>query len=152
MADIVDKQTRSRMMAGIRGRNTKPELVVRQALHAKGFRYRLHRKDLAGKPDITLPRYNAVIFVNGCFWHCHNCHLFQWPRTRAKFWRTKILANQARDRKKINILLGQGWRVFVLWECSIKGTQGDSLVSVIDGLSSWITGNSCFGETHVTPF
>jgi len=139
------------MMSGIRGKNTKPELFVRQALHAKGFRYRLHRKDLAGKPDITLPRYNAVIFVNGCFWHGHNCHLFKWPKTRADFWRTKIRANQARDRKNINILLDQGWRVFVLWECSIKGVQGDALVSVIEDLSNWIAGESCFDETNATP-
>jgi|SRR5690554_1361359 len=147
MADIVDKQTRSRMMSGIRGKNTKPELVVRQALHARGFRYRLHRKDLAGKPDITLPRYNAVIFINGCFWHGHSCHLFKWPKTRPEFWRSKIGANQERDRKSIETLLDQGWRVFILWECSIKNARAESLAPVIDELSSWITGLSCFGET-----
>ncbi|MFP3976651.1 very short patch repair endonuclease [Marinobacter sp. KMM 10035] len=147
MADIVDKQTRSRMMSGIRGKNTKPELVVRQALHAKGFRYRLHRKDLAGKPDITLPRYNAVVFINGCFWHGHSCHLFKWPKTRPEFWRSKIGANQERDRKNIETLLERGWRVFILWECSIKNARAESLTPVIDDLSSWITGPSCFGET-----
>lgn len=147
MADIVDKQTRSRMMSGIRGKNTKPELVVRQALHAKGFRYRLHRKDLAGKPDITLPRYNAVIFINGCFWHGHSCHLFKWPKTRPEFWRSKIGANQERDRKSINALLDQGWRVFILWECSIKNARSEALAPVIDDLSNWITGPDCFGET-----
>ncbi|MDS1308884.1 very short patch repair endonuclease [Marinobacter xiaoshiensis] len=147
MTDIVDKQTRSRMMSGIRGKNTKPELVVRQALHARGFRYRLHRKDLAGKPDITLPRYNAVVFINGCFWHGHSCHLFKWPKTRREFWRSKIGANQERDRKSIETLLDRGWRVFILWECSVKNARAESLASVIDDLSSWITGSSCFGET-----
>lgn len=147
MADIVDKQTRSRMMSGIRGKNTKPELVVRQALHARGFRYRLHRKDLAGKPDITLRRYNAVIFINGCFWHGHSCHLFKWPKTRPEFWRSKIGANQERDRKSIDTLLDQGWRVFILWECSIKGAHAKSFSSVIDELSSWIVGPDFFGET-----
>lgn len=147
MTDIVDKQTRSRMMSGIRGKNTKPELVVRQALHARGFRYRLHRKDLAGKPDITLPRYNAVVFINGCFWHGHSCHLFKWPKTRPEFWRSKIGANQERDRKSIETLLDRGWRVFILWECSVKNARAESLASVIDDLSSWITGSSCFGET-----
>jgi DNA mismatch endonuclease (patch repair protein) len=82
MADIVDKATRSRMMAGIRGKNTKPELLVRRALHAEGFRFRLHVKDLPGKPDIVLPRYKAVIFVHGCFWHGHECTHFKWPKTR----------------------------------------------------------------------
>ncbi|WP_100638953.1 very short patch repair endonuclease [Marinobacter salexigens] len=147
MVDIVDQKTRSRMMSGIRGKNTKPELVIRQALHAKGFRYRLHRKDLAGRPDIVLPRYRAVIFVNGCFWHGHSCHLFKWPATRPDFWRAKIEANQARDRKNIDTLLGQGWRVFVLWECSIKGAAAKSFAPVIDDLSAWIAGSDVFGET-----
>lgn len=134
-------------MSGIRGKNTKPELVVRQALHARGFRYRLHRRELAGKPDITLPRYNAVIFVNGCFWHGHNCRLFKWPKTRPDFWRAKIGANQVRDRKNIDTLLSQGWRVFVLWECSIKGAHTKSIAPVVDDLSAWIAGRDFFGET-----
>jgi DNA mismatch endonuclease, patch repair protein len=97
MADIVPKAKRSEMMAGIRGKNTRPEMLVRRALHAHGYRFRLHRKDLPGKPDIVLPKYRAVIFVHGCFWHGHDCHLFKWPKTREDFWIQKIKNNQERD-------------------------------------------------------
>lgn len=100
MVDIVDVSTRSRMMAGIKNRNTKPEILIRKLLHKKGFRFRLHVKDLPGKPDIVLPKYKALIFVNGCFWHGHiNCHLFKLPATRTEFWQAKITRNQANDCK-----------------------------------------------------
>ena len=97
-ADIVTPAVRSRMMAGIRGKDTRPELVLRTALHRRGFRYRLHRRDLPGTPDLVFPGRKAVIFVHGCFWHGHDCHLFHWPQTRADFWRGKIGGNIARDR------------------------------------------------------
>lgn len=99
MVDIVDVSTRSRMMAGIKNRNTKPEILIRKLLYKKGYRFRLHVKDLPGKPDIVLPKYKAVIFVNGCFWHGHkNCSLFKLPATRTEFWQEKITRNQANDR------------------------------------------------------
>ena len=93
MADVVDRKTRSRMMSGIRGKNTRPELLIRKGLHARGFRFRLHDKRLPGKPDLVLPKYSAVIFVHGCFWHGHDCHLFKWPQSRREFWRKKITRN-----------------------------------------------------------
>lgn len=122
MVDIVSPQKRSRMMAGIRGTDTKPEHIVRKALHGAGLRFRLHRKDLAGRPDVVMPRFNLVLFVNGCFWHGHeDCHLFRLPRTRTEFWEAKIGGNRQRDARNTEMLAGQGWRVGVIWECAIKG-------------------------------
>lgn len=120
MTDIVDPATRSRMMSGIRGKNTKPEIIVRQALHKAGFRFRLHRKDLPGNPDIVLPRYRAVIFVHGCFWHGHGCRYFKVPKTRTDFWLDKIMANAKRDRQKEDALRATGWTVLTVWECEIR--------------------------------
>lgn len=119
LADIVDSKTRSRMMAGIRGKDTKPEMIVRRALHKAGYRFRLHRKDLPGKPDIVLPRYRTAIFVHGCFWHGHDCKHFKWPKTRPDFWREKIEKNVERDRRAIAELERLGWNVKVIWECQV---------------------------------
>ena len=99
MTDVVNKQTRSRMMSGIKSKNTKPELIIRKALFKKGFRFKLHDKSLPGKPDLVLPKYDAVIFIHGCFWHQHNCHLFKWPSTRPEFWETKIHRNVEVDKR-----------------------------------------------------
>ena len=109
------------MMAGIRGRNTRPELVIRKALHARGFRYRLHVAGLPGKPDIVLPRFRAVIFVHGCFWHGHDCPLFRLPATRSEFWEAKISRNRERDREVLGALKTTGWRCLTVWECAIRG-------------------------------
>lgn len=138
MADVVDPATRSRMMSGIRGKNTKPELLIRKALHARGFRYRLHC-DLPGKPDICLPRHRAVIFVHGCFWHGHDCHLFKWPSTRPEFWRAKIERNRAVDAAAEAVLLAAGWRVAVVWECALKGRNRKPLEDVISACAGWLT-------------
>lgn len=108
------------MMSGIRGKNTKPEIIVRKALHAAGYRFRLHRKDLPGKPDIVLPKYKTVIFVHGCFWHKHDCRYFKWPKTRPDFWREKIEGNVERDRLAYEKLEEMGWRVKVVWECELE--------------------------------
>jgi DNA mismatch endonuclease (patch repair protein) len=122
MVDVVDIQTRSRMMSGIRGRNTKPELIVRSLLFAGGYRFRLHRKDLPGKPDIVLPKYGTVINVHGCFWHGHEgCRLYRLPKSRTEFWQQKISSNIARDERNSQLLEVQGWRNLVVWECSLKG-------------------------------
>lgn len=121
MADVVSPAVRSRMMAGIRGKNTKPEIIVRRGLHALGFRYRLHDRKLPGKPDLVFPARQAVIFVHGCFWHGHDCHLFKWPSTREDFWRAKITRNRANDRKHSAALNEAGWRQATVWECSLKG-------------------------------
>lgn len=137
MADVVDPATRSRMMSGIRGKNTKPELMIRKALHARGFRYRLHC-DLPGRPDICLPKHRAVIFVQGCFWHGHDCHLFKWPSTRPEFWREKIGRNREVDRAAADGLLATGWRVAIVWECALKGREKKTLAAVTDGLVDWL--------------
>lgn len=137
MADVVDLATRSRMMSGIRGKNTKPELLIRKALHARGFRYRLHC-DLPGKPDICLPKHRAVIFVHGCFWHGHDCHLFKWPKTRPEFWQAKIARNREVDRLAEERLLAEGWRVATVWECAIKGRHRLQLPDVLDTVQAWL--------------
>ncbi|AXY60891.1 very short patch repair endonuclease [Acinetobacter sp. WCHAc010052] len=112
--------TRSRNMAAIRANNTRPEMKIRQALHASGLRYRLYDKQLAGKPDLVLKKYKTVIFVQGCFWHKHDCKYFKWPKTNAEFWQQKILNNAERDAINIQKLLKDQWRVCVWWECSVR--------------------------------
>lgn len=108
---------RRRNMAAIGPKNTKPEIVVRRALHAAGLRFRLHKANLPGRPDITLRRHNAIIYVQGCFWHHHGCRNSVWPVARAAFWRKKIKGNMARDRRNFASARALGWRVFVIWEC-----------------------------------
>lgn len=120
MADIVDRATRSRMMSGIRGRDTKPELVVRKYLHAHGLRYRIAPKNLPGKPDIVLPKYRTVVFVHGCFWHRHDeCRYAATPSTNSSFWQGKFKENVVRDARTNRLLVEAGWRVFVVWECEV---------------------------------
>lgn len=138
MADVVSAAVRSRMMAGIRATNTRPELILRKGLHARGFRFRLHGRDLPGKPDIVLPRYRAVIFAHGCFWHGHDCHLFKWPKTREEFWREKIARNRAVDAKVEAALIKTGWRQAVVWECALKGRTRLPIDEVLDQLADWI--------------
>lgn len=121
MGDIVDRETRSRMMSGIRAKNTKPELLVRKYLHGRGLRFRLHAKNLPGKPDLAFPKYKAVVFVHGCFWHRHSgCKYATTPSSREHFWTNKLSENVARDAYQIAALGGLGWRVFVVWECELR--------------------------------
>ena len=121
MADVHDKATRSYNMSRIKGKDTKPEMLVRKFLHAQGFRYRLHVKDLPGKPDIVLPKYKTVIFIHGCFWHGHNnCKYYVVPKTKTEWWLNKINRNIENDRKAINVLKKDGWRIITLWECDLK--------------------------------
>tara|TARA_A100001391_G_scaffold143804_2_gene101639 strand:- start:9079 stop:9534 length:456 start_codon:yes stop_codon:yes gene_type:complete len=141
VADIVSPAVRSRMMSGIRGRNTKPELLLRKGLHAMGFRYKLHDKSLPGKPDLVFPRYRAVILVNGCFWHGHDCHLFKWPKSREDFWRGKIKSNIDRDRLNTSQLKEQGWRVLRVWECALKGRTRIGLDEVLEDSALWLMGH-----------
>lgn len=137
MVDVVDSATRSRMMSGIRGRNTKPEILIRSLLHRQGFRFRLHVRDMPGKPDIVLPRYRAVVFVHGCFWHGHSCPLFKLPGTRLDFWREKIERNQNNDNRATRELLADGWRVGVIWECALRGA-GKNIEGVAQSLAEWL--------------
>jgi len=121
MADVFDRATRSRNMAAIRGRHTKPELVVRRYLHSRGLRYRLHCSSLPGRPDLVFRRLRTVVFVNGCFWHQHaGCRFAVLPRSNAVFWRVKLRGNQLRDRRNAGRLRWAGWRVFTIWECDLS--------------------------------
>jgi DNA mismatch endonuclease (patch repair protein) len=123
MADVHDKATRSFNMSRIKGKDTKPEMLVRRFLHAQGFRYRLHAKNLPGKPDIVLPKYKTVIFVHGCFWHGHeNCKYYVVPKTRTEWWLNKINGNIANDKKAFFALQQLGWKVIEVWECELKPT------------------------------
>lgn len=119
MADTLTPAERSERMSRIRSQDTKPELVVRRHLHALGFRYRLHVRDLPGKPDLVLPKYRAVVFVEGCFWHGHSCQKGRVPGTNPTFWQAKVEANQARDMRNRRLLRREGWRVLRVWECQL---------------------------------
>ena len=131
MADIVNRATRSRMMAAIRGKNTKPELIARRFLHQSGLRFRLHRRDLPGRPDIVLPKYRSVVNVHGCFWHQHpGCRFAYKPASNSAFWETKFGRNLERDRKNDRELRQLGWKVLTLWECEVKNP--DKLASLVD--------------------
>lgn len=123
MTDIVDAATRSRMMSGIQGSNTRPELFLRKALHAMGFRYRLGGGGLPGKPDIIFPKRRVVIFVHGCFWHMHKCKYFKWPATNPQFWREKLDGNVQRDRRVAVELRSRGWTVITVWECRLRESK-----------------------------
>ncbi len=118
--DTVSPEKRSRMMSGIRGRDTAPELVVRSVAHRLGLRFRLHAKNLAGRPDLVFPKHRTVLFVHGCFWHRHDCGLAAVPKTRTEFWLAKFSANQQRDRRVREMLEMQGWRVLEIWECETR--------------------------------
>ncbi len=133
-------------MSGIRAVNTQPELAIRKGLHAKGFRFRLHAKDIPGKPDLVLPRYRAAIFVHGCFWHGHDCHLFKMPSTRTEFWSEKIGRNRARDAIVEGQLDETGWRRLVIWECAIKGRTRLDFDELIEHAAAWLRGSAVTGE------
>ncbi len=121
MADVHTKEIRSKNMAAIKGKNTKPEMLVRRFLHANGFRYKLHDKSLPGKPDIVLPKYKTVIFVHGCFWHGHEgCKYYVVPKTRTEWWLNKINGNIANDKKAIKALKKEGWKIINIWTCKLK--------------------------------
>ena len=123
MADVHSKAVRSYNMARIKGKDTKPEMLVRRFLHKNGFRYRLHVKDLPGKPDIVLPKYKTVIFIHGCFWHGHEgCKYYTVPKTRSEWWLQKITGNVNNDTKAEEILTAQGWKVLKIWGCELKNS------------------------------
>lgn len=146
MPDVVSPAVRSRMMAGIRGRDTRPELVLRSGLHRMGFRFRLHARELPGKPDMVLPKWGAVIFAHGCFWHGHDCTLFRWPGTRQEFWRAKIEGNRARDAGAVQALRAAGWRVLTVWECALKGAGRMELPALLEACAAWLRGTEPCAE------
>lgn len=137
MTDIVNSETRSRMMSGIRGKDTRPELALRKVLHARGFRYRLHVLRVMGRPDLVLHRHRAVIFVHGCFWHRHeSCRFTTSPSTRREFWQVKFDANVRRDREVRAALAKEGWRVATVWECSLR--RPEQVATTADLLAAWL--------------
>lgn len=148
LADVVDAATRSRMMSGVRAKNTRIEISVRQALFALGFRYRLHNPRLPGKPDLSLPKYRAVVFVHGCFWHGHDCSLFRQPLSNAAFWKEKILGNRERDARHIHMLLADGWRVMTVWECAIRGKGAGAASDVAIRIARWLRSGSTKAEVR----
>lgn len=130
MADVHEPDVRSYNMSQIKSKNTKPEMIVRKFLHSNGFRYKLHDKNLPGKPDLVLPKYKTVIFVNGCFWHMHsNCDFFKLPKSRKVWWRKKLEGNVKRDHEYYRKLLSTGWRVFVIWSCNLKPSKKEKYLN-----------------------
>ncbi len=128
-------------MAAIRGKDTKPEMTVRKFLHRRGFRYRLHVKDLPGKPDIVIPKFRTVVFVHGCFWHRHKgCKNAVLPKTNPDFWEKKLKGNVKRDRKNLEALRNMGWRIVVVWECAMKGKNAGETEVILDRTAEWLTG------------
>ncbi len=125
-------------MAAVRSKNTKPEVAIRKGLHRRGFRFRLHDRSIPGAPDIVLKRYRALIDVRGCFFHGHDCDLFRLPKTRTEFWIHKIEGNKARDIRNNSLQSEMGWRVAVVWECSMKGRKRIGVDAVIEKLSCWL--------------
>ena len=137
-------------MSGIRGKNTKPEMLVRRALFASGYRFRLHRRDLPGAPDIVLSERRVAVFVHGCFWHMHaGCTFAKLPSTRPEFWLQKLEGNVARDHRAIEALLADGWRSLTVWECATRGLE--SAASLSKALASWIEGSAQSGEISGVP-
>jgi len=141
----VGQSVRSRMMSNIRSKSTAPEVLIRKALFAHGFRYRINDRSLPGKPDIVFPRYKAVIFVNGCFWHGHECTLFRWPKTNVDFWRRKIMSNKNRDELVDGTLRNRGLRVLRLWECALRG-RPQKVNVVVDQVSRWVQSDCDYAE------
>ncbi len=133
MADVHSPEIRSFNMSRIHGKNTKPEELVRKYLFSKGFRYRKNDRRLPGKPDIVLPKYRTVIFVNGCFWHMHKgCKYFVWPKSNSEFWRDKILTNVERDNRQQNALAELGWKVIIIWECELKKNAFEETMAAVE--------------------
>lgn len=133
--DILSRENRSSLMGRIRGKDTKPEQILRRALWSSGFRYSLHRKGLPGRPDLVFPKWNAVVFVHGCFWHAHEeCADFRLPKSNVDFWREKLEANRARDERSSLMLFESGWAVAIVWECAVES----DLIGTIDILSKWL--------------
>lgn len=132
----LNEEKRSKIMRSIRSKNTRPEIQVRKILHKLGFRFRIHYSRLPGKPDIVLPKYNAVILVNGCFWHGHDCHIFKWPRQSE--WKNKIQANIKRDQKNIEEYKKLSWKVLCVWECALQGKEKLPILELEATLNNWV--------------
>ncbi|MCY3975413.1 MAG: very short patch repair endonuclease [Simkaniaceae bacterium] len=139
MTDPFDAESRSRVMSSIKGRDTRPEIHIRKALFARGFRYTLHNPRLPGKPDMIFPKYKAVLFIHGCFWHRHTCKYGALPSTNREFWRKKLTENAERDAKQITLLEQSGWRTKVIWTCMLRGRRFPDGTNVIADIADWLT-------------
>jgi DNA mismatch endonuclease (patch repair protein) len=139
MTDVLSPAQRKLNMSRIHGKDTKPEMTLRRALYARGVRYRLHRRDLPGCPDIVFMSRKTAIFVHGCFWHGHSCSMFKMPSTRKEFWEEKIAQNQRRDNAAIQALAEQGWRVCIVWECSMRGPNKQSISELVNSIVDWLS-------------
>ena len=140
--DIVSPAVRSRMMAGIRTRDTKPEVTFRKGLHSRGYRYRLHPQTMPGKPDFVLPRFRVAVYVHGCFWHFHDCSLFKMPSTRRDFWSAKLSRNKARDAVVAAEIMEAKWRRLTVWECALRGRGNLGLEASLDLAEEWLKSES----------
>ena len=138
VTDVLTPEQRRLVMSRIRGKDTKPEMILRRGLHGRGLRYRLHGTDIPGNPDMVFPRHRTVVFVHGCFWHGHGCSLFRWPKTRATFWRTKISRNMERDRSALAALKADEWRALVVWECALRGRHRRVMQDVLSRAEAFI--------------
>ena len=138
MTDTVSPAERSRIMARVGSRDTKPELLIRRGLHARGFRYRVHDRRLPGKPDMVFPKYKSIIFIHGCFWHGHACHMFRKPSSRTEYWNQKFARNIERDKRNFRCLEDKGWRILTIWECALVGRNRLPVDSVIKTASQWL--------------
>ena len=145
MADVLTPEQRRFNMSRIRDRDTKPELLLRHGLHALGLRFRIHRTDLPGCPDLVFVRFHAVVFVNGCFWHGHDCSMFRMPATREAFWRTKIERNRIRDESAKAKLVEHQWRVLTVWECALRGRGRKPLEKVLARIVRWLNEEDVVG-------
>ena len=143
--DTVDVDTRSKIMSLVRQKSTGPELIIRKALHHRGFRYRLNVESLPGSPDLVFPKYRAVIFVHGCFWHRHGCKATTTPGTRQEFWQAKFKDNVSRDKRNIEELRNISWRVMVVWECVLKKNK-KSLNHIVDDVVKWLRSGEVLAE------
>ena len=144
--DVVDKSTRSRIMSSVRQKHTRPEKLLRSVLHKSGLRFKLHDKGLPGSPDLVFPRFGAVVFVHGCYWHSHGCYRSTVPKTRREFWEEKFRANRQRDTRNIERLLLRGWRVMVVWECAVVGKHALAPDDISGIVSAWLKGAQPRGE------
>ena len=140
--DVLTAEQRRFNMSRIRGKDTKPEMLLRRGLHAAGLRFRLHAPWLPGKPDLVFPKYRAAILIHGCFWHGHGCSLFKMPATRSEFWAEKISSNRERDIRTTEALRRAGWRLLTVWECSLKGRGRKPVSEVIDFCATFIKGEA----------
>ncbi|WP_194867594.1 very short patch repair endonuclease [Pseudoalteromonas sp. PPB1] len=146
MADVHNKDSRQKNMAAIRSKNSRPERFIRLQLATLGFHYVTNKKSLPGTPDIVIKKFKAIIFVNGCFWHGHNCHLFKVPQTNTKFWISKIHSNTVRDKEVVAKLMAQGWRILIVWECSMKGANKLRKKDLLDRMEEWILRGDNYSE------